>query len=110
MKLQEAFSKYLEEKQAKGALITLTNFRVWCRSQGFKVSDFMTDPSWPEIKAEIDDLTEDSLVQQIARGTRVSFIYNSLLKTHLERQDKVGANKPAVNITVDFKNESENKI
>lgn len=102
--MEEVLEMYLDDK---GDLMpSFTNFRKWARQ--FKIS--FSQPQLAKVRITLDMLHIDWLQEAAAKGGRYSQMYSHLLKIQLEQMKESKSQEVPITITVDFQNESKNKI
>lgn len=82
------------------------NFRRWLREEGYHLS--LDDQS--KVRIILDMYHIDWLQEAASKGGRYSQMYSHLLKMQIEKMAKEGSSEEPITITIDFKNEGENKI
>lgn len=102
--MEEVLEMYLDDK---GDLMpSFTNFRKWSRQ--YKVN--FSQAQLAKVRITLDMLHIDWLQEAAAKGGRYSQMYSHLLKIQLEQMKESKSQEVPITITVDFHNESKNKI
>lgn len=104
------YEEYLEEKLAKGALISVSGFKKYLLSKKVKITTLYSLDAWSGVRGELDVYYEDYLIERASCGERNSQTYTQLLNKFYDTQARRGDNKPPIKIEIDFKNDGVNKL
>ncbi len=109
--LNKYYEEYINAQMAADKVISVSGFKKFLMiDKKIKITQLYKLDAWSGVRGDLDVLYEDFLTEKAASGGRNSQTYTQLLTKFYDKQARRGADKPAIKIEIDFKNEGENKI